>query len=316
MTDTEKKLADFFKGGGSEVMGAVVMWSLSGVHAPRAQLREDLEAIGLGAAVPKDPRPERLLGKAVEASRSGARGLVFRRKSKREWAVVEEAEVEGVLEMTHTITLGVEKNPADYFATMRPVRGSDGNHTDHPEPSKAAKALADRVVAQYEDAREFATTDDLSIILTQCMGGTTKTPLLGAVSLRQETGGVYFVPGCSVEAVQQLKAVVERVAPASHVTVLTLYGAQENLEEAAHAARQSFQAKLNELRGELTDFVAEMKAGEKEMTDRHVATRVSRLDTLQERVDMWKGALGDVQDELVEAIGAAKTEVAKAMGLD
>ncbi len=318
MTDTEKKLGDFFKQGGAKVVGAVVMWSLSGVRVDRQELREALESIGLGKAVPKDPRPTRLLSKAVEATRAGSKGFLFRKLSRSQWAIVAEREYDtgdsSKLDHDHVITLRMEqREDMDEDHTKYWVPVFDRVTTSDGIPKRALE-LADAIVAHYEEARLFANTDDVSIILTQAMAGTAVDAGLGAVSLREGTGGVYFVPGCHVETVQRLKAVVDKIG-SSHVTCLTLYGDQENLEEAAHAARASFTAKLNELKGELADFVTTMLDDSKTMTDKHVETRVRRLGALQERVDMWKGALGDVQGELAASITQAQQEVAKAMGL-
>jgi len=311
MTETESQLADFFKGGGDEVIGAVVMWALSGVRVKRTELRENLEAIELGKAMPKDPRPERLLGKAVQDAKIGAKGMLFRKLSKAEWALVQERELEdGTLELQHTITIGVEETERLgeklWMPTAR-VLNADLVSAD-------AHVLADKVLASYEEARDYANTEDVSIILTQAMKGSDVSAMLGAISLRQGSGGVYFVPGVQVERVRALQALVAKLG-SSHLTVLTLYGDTANLAEAAEAARTSFVARLNELREELHGFVASMREDEKTMTDSHVQTRVRRLHSLQERVDMWGDALGSVQNELSESIDAAKAEVGKAMGL-
>lgn len=314
MTNAEGQLADFFKQGGSNVIGAVVMWALSGVRVNRDDLRAALDEVGLAKAMPKDPRPERLLGKAVEASRAGAKGLLFRKLSKRNWAIVEEREnADGMLDLRHTLTIGVEEvteNAAGKdFKSFRPtldiVVGA----------SVEAQALAGKVREAYWEASLYANTEDLSIVLTQAMSGTDVNAMLGAISLRQGSGGVYFVPGPQVERVRKLQRLVDDLDGGSHVTVLALYGDAGNLEEAATAARSSFTAKLNDLRGELGVFVETMKEGEKEMTDAHVQTRVRRLGALQDRVEVWSGALGDVQAELQTSIEDAKTEVGKAMGL-
>lgn len=313
MTKTQEQIADYFRTGGKNLIGAVIMWSLASVHAPRQSLRAALEDIGLGKAMPKDPRPQRLLSKAVESARLGAKGFLFRKLSGGRWAIVQESEsTTGELEHTHLITLyttEVEDPAGSYFEPRYTHVAVEAFK------SKEAEALAHKVQEAYSDARDFANTDDLSGILTSAMGGTDRSPMLGAVSLRQGTGGVYFVPGPKVETVLRLKSLVERLGGSSHVTVLTMHSDAANLEEAAHAARASFAAKLNELQTELATFVAEMKEQKKAMTDRHVETRVRRLDTLRARVDMWNDVLGDVRGELNEQIETAKQEVAEAMGL-
>lgn len=315
MSETGSKLDAFLKGGGSKVVGAIVMWALSAVRAPRADLRAALELIGLGKAMPRDPTAARILSKAVQACASGHSGLIFRKLGKYNWAIVEEElrlpDGGGVeLEHRHVLTLGVrEETPGvgDYVPSVTVV-GDQG-------PTKLASALASRVCAAYEDARDFASTDDMSVILTTAMAGSDVDAMLGGVNLRQGTGGVYFVPAGTVDKVLQLQAMVEVMAGGSHVTIFTLYGDQGNLDEAARAARTGFTAKLNELKGELGTFVAGMKANDKEMTDRHMETRINRLGTLDDRVDMWSDALGDVQNELRAQIEDAKKQVAEAMGL-
>lgn len=315
MTETEKNLAAFLKGGGTKVVGAVVMWSLSGVRVRRHELRAAMTEIGLAKAVPKDPKPERILAKAVDAARAGVRGILFRKTGKREWAIVEETEREdGTLDHRHVITLLMVKSEKDDQwspqANMAPDACFDENYAT-PE----AHALADAVQRHYETAWLYADTEDLSQILTATMMGTAVSPMLGAVSLREGTGGVYFVPGASVPAVLALRALVDGLHGNSHVTALTLYGDESNLAEASLAAKSSFTAKLNDLQGELATFVAEMEAGGKTMTDKHVETRVQRLTALRERVEMWGDALGDVRAELFGSIETATADVAEAMGL-
>lgn len=316
MTETETKLEAFLKGGGTKVVGAVVMWALSQVRVPRAELRAALEQIGLGKAMPRDPQPARILSKAVHACAAGHPGLIFRKLGKEHWAIVEESELKlpdgggTELEHSHCLTLGVReenKGVGDYVPSVTVVGDI--------APSNAAAMLATRVCAAYEEARLYANTDDLSIVLTTAMAGSNLNPMLAGVNLREGTGGVYYVPAATVKQVLQLQAMVDDLAGGSHVTIFTLYGDQSNLDEAARAARTGFTAKLNDLQGELATFVAGMKAKGKEMTDRHMETRINRLGTLDDRVDMWSDALGDVQAELRAQIEDAKKEVASAMGL-
>lgn len=318
MTTTTETLSDLqavFASQGTHMVGAIVMWSLRDVHAERGELRAALEAIGLGVACPRDPKPERILAKAVEACGSGQRGILVRRLSKSTHAIIQERETDSeVLELDHTITMGLATVEGVTSAVSKSLAQAEET-AGAPEPSDRALALAAKIGAEYDRIRKFANTDDMSVILTTAMLGTYRDNMLGALSLREGTGGVYFVPGSQIPTLVKLQELLHGLPGNSRMTVLSIYGDTANLAETAATARASFTAKLNELRQELGAFVQTLKSGDKEGTESHAETRLRRLDNLRDRVDMWGDILGDVRAELFTGIESAKAEVVKALGL-
>ena len=61
------------------ILGAVAFWTLRGARMRRDDLRVALDAIGLGFAMPKDPKTQALLRMAVEHAKKAQPGLVFDR---------------------------------------------------------------------------------------------------------------------------------------------------------------------------------------------------------------------------------------------
>lgn len=312
MNDVARQLEQVWKAQGKSVLGAMVYWSLGGVHWERDTMRAQWEALGLGAAIGRDPRPEALLSEAVGKALAGTKALLCRRLSRFSWAIVEElnAKAEDTkaakLAHKHVITLAVGADP-----------GLPGVLTwELVESAAAVKSfeLLDKIKAAYADLREYACTSDLSTALVEALQGTMRNPMLSAISLRETAGGLYFVPASQVERMQQLADLV-REHTGSRVNVLKLYADESNLATAAEAASASFTAQLNELRGELKAFVAERKAEGAEMTENHLETRVKRLQALGARVDVWADILGDVAGDLRKTIEVAKVEVATEMGL-
>ena len=300
MTGTEKQLNELF-GAGDHVIGAIVMWSLSGVRVTRDEFRSELEGIGLGSAMPRDPRPNKALATAV-GSVKAPQSLFPRRLSRDAWAVIRENEIDGVMQHEHVLTIALDDGTAKIAAISV-------LHDD------VAQTYATKIVARYCEVRRFVDTADVSTVMCSALRGTDVRAGMGAVSLRDRSGGVYFVPGPQVGVVKALKRVVERHST-SHVTTLVLHGNADNLAEAAKVAGETFTAQLNDLRCGLEAFAAELQDAGKEATDRQIDTRVNHLQVLSDRVGLWSDVLGDVTAELQGKIEEAKRQVAGMLGLD
>lgn len=307
-TETIRGMESVMKGAGQRVIGAVVMWSLGGVHVRRDALRDALDDMGLGAAMGRDPGPEGVLQRAAKSVSS--KGLIVRHRRRGSYAIVEEQNLgEGQpLRHRHTITVRVRCDANDVKTIVAEDESGE-------EPSQLARVFAERILAECDDVLVHANSEDLSRVLVRAVAGAQSDVCLGGLSLRDKTGGVYWVPGPSVDRLRKLQAFVDGLKGYSRIQVLTLYGDADNLREAAETARASFTSQLNELREELQAFVASCREGDKGATDHNIRTRVKRLQRLRDRVDLWSDALGGVQADLVQRIEDAKQEVAEQLGL-
>jgi hypothetical protein len=305
------QLETFLKAGGEKTIGAFCFWSLNGVHVERRTLREAFERIGMQAAVPRDPRFQTLLSTAMAKLPVGKRNVVARRHAGG-WAILVEEQdlIEQKLKLMQVAHVAVAseasqvaearaKNPSRMAPELR------WKFMGTPSHVQQGMKLAQEVELEFCEARLFADTADMSTILTNCMHGTTKDAILGAVSLRQTTGGLYFVHATRVAAARELAELVQRLAPQSVVTVLSLTADQANLEAAATAARTSFSAQLAALRDEVEKFRSETPLGER--TDRNIATRAAHFAQLRARVELFRDVLGSVAGELASDIERAKT---------
>jgi hypothetical protein len=305
MGTTVENLESVFAAQGRKVVGAFCYWSLSNVCVARDEWRETMDKLGLGRAVGRSPRPEAVLSDAVGLAKTGVKGVLMRRLDRYSWAVVEEVRTaDDVLTHTHVLTLSVPASGGN-MQTLAVV----------PVVGQAAEDVAKKVAAGFDKIVANVLTADLSTMLTTAMHGSTVRPMLGAISLRDRTGGLYLLPSGSVAQAKALAAAVNVLPGGSRVEVLTLYADQENLAAAAASAKASFTTQLNELREELATFVEDIKASGKEVNDRNTDVRLGRLNSLDARVDMWSDVLGDVRSELAASIAAAKAEVVAAMAL-
>lgn len=325
--ETIQHLGDFLSGGGERTIGALVFWSLSGVSVERSVLRAEFEAIGMKAAVPRDPRHATSLTTAVKALCVGKPNVLARRLAGGWGIVVESTEAEAAPAATgagkqqrlrHHHLLSVLADPMELTMQAR--------QREHPEtraPELAwrftprlgttdrsmarALELAREIEQKYLDARRLLDTSDLSTILVNAMHGTTKDSLLAAVSLRQTTGGLYFVHGSKLGELGRLREVVEKLAPNSSITVLTITGNDANLEAASKAARTSFRTQLAELREEMAEFRASTPVAERD--DQNIRTRAARFTQLAGRVQLFRDVLGDIAGELGAEIDQARGEL-------
>jgi len=290
---------------GARPVAAFVFWTLAGVSIDRARFRARMEAIGLSKAVGRDPRPEALLSQAVVDSSRGlgrSGGLLFRRLGRYAHAIVEQVHIPaGGLRLTHTLTIRL----VDGVATIEEVG---------LESSTKARELAARVLERFEYVRDHVESGELSNAITTAMHGTLTDPMLASVSLRERAGGLYLCPAQSVEKSRMLATVV-REETSSTFHVLALYADEENLKAACDVARQSLAGRLNELRDEVAEFAAEMKAQDKETGDRNLSARLKRYDALRGRVEIYSDLLGSAKEDLLGGIEKAKGELAAQLGV-
>lgn len=289
---------------GDKVLGALVFWTLAGVRILRSELREEMGLLGLGGAVGRDPRPEALLAMACQRAQTGRKTVLFRRMDRYRWAIMFGERVEGdELKMEHHVTVCFRDGQVWLDKVGEPRDLS-------PDVVNAALA-AQRF---FIEASLYADTSELSETIVGALHGASRDPRLGGISLRERSGGLYFVPATTVDRTQALAAFVTRRA-FGQLVVLKLHGDAENLAAASMAAKQSFATQLRELREELVAFKAVSQEKGLSPTDRSIEVRVDRLSTLQDRVAMFSDVLGGLRDDLNASIEAAKAEVVRELGL-
>ncbi len=304
---TVDQIAEVLKGGGLQTIGALVFWTLNGVRLERSAFTSEVDLLGLGAAVPRPSKGYALLSEAVRRVSIGRTDVIFRRTGK-QWAVVFEKSGRRILH--------------EHVATLRAVDNEDGTiKIEACDPDTGAAFTAsgvhdDRLVdlvakigIEVKDRQRNFLTDDLSSMLVTMMHGTARQQLLAGLSLRDRSGGLYFVHASKVEQVKKLSALVQGKCPGSSLVVLTLTGDADNLASAAATARQSITAQLAEIRDEIGEFVAKMKATDGKVQDRNIEVRAARFQSLRDRADLFADLLGEVAGELRAQIDTARDQL-------
>lgn len=292
---------------GTETLGALVYWRrLEGVRIRRADLRAGFEAIGLGKAVSKDPKPEACLNQAcglanrkstiaegtikLELKSKGALGAAGSRAT---YAVLARRDLPDgrrryMEEATVSIERGVRSPPPALRTDLSPgVQQDDGRD-----------AVIAEVSTQYQDLLAYALTMEVSEALIAAMTE------LGALPLRT---GVYFVPETHLLQARALQAFIQGETDIA-LTIWTIASGAENLAEAKRDAANAFAERFRTLREEVAAFVADLPKGEEPPT-KSLNARVRHFRELDEQVGLYADILGDYQDELRAAIGAAKREL-------
>lgn len=318
--ETIRDLGDFFASGGHQAIGALVFWSLSGVQIERAALRAEFEAIGMGAAVPRDPRHSTSLTTAIHQMCVGKPNVLARKVGKG-WGIViedtqqvEERPGEVASRLKHVHAATVYADPMELSMRRRAENAPqqkalelEWRFTPAAHQVRRVFELAQEVEQKFLDARAYLDTSDLSTILVNAMHGTTKDALLGAVSLRQTAGGLYFVHASRLGVLHQLRDALQRLAPQSDISVLTITGSADNLGAASKAARQSFQLQLADLKREVQEFRATTPLGNR--SERNITTRADHYRQLAGRVELFRDVLGGIADELGNEIEGARGEL-------
>lgn len=298
--NAQEQIQTVLRGHGSHVVGALAMWSLRDVFVDRVALRAEFERLGLGEAVPRDPSYAACLGRACERTRKGKPGIVFDKVADLESSVVYALSDRSKDEASATVS---------YSQRVRiSVSKSDGALLLE-DPSDAT-LLA--VAEAYQEILAYAGTDDLSACLSRAMNGRTHDPLLSAVNLRGEAGGVYFVPAERLPTLQALAAWVSSQGE-SEFSVWEVSGSHQHLAQAARAATAAFSTKLDALRREVEVFAAKTRseAGSEDaqtqaQLDASIGLRRERYEQLAAQVETYADVLGAKRDELLRSIGEAR----------
>lgn len=286
---------------GEKTIGAIVCWSLSGYDADRATFGEAVTKAwpDASAAVARQPSPGAALTTAVgKLERSKSRGLLFRKLKANSFAMVRETQVVDELQHKHIATVTATEDGPQWAALVSENGASSG-----------FSAISIQVEQHWRRQRDRVDSAELSAVLTELMHGTWKRPLLGAFSLRESSGGVYFVPAVSLPHLRAVKEAIESTSAGCRIGILTVSGTSENLATAAADARASFARQLAEIREEVEEFTANLRGSNSRADKRNLATRAERFRVLRDRVDMFSTVLGDVATELKDSIENTKNEL-------
>lgn len=311
-TNTAKQIGTVLSSVGTKTIGALALWTLSQVRIRRTELEGKLDAIGLGEAMPRAPKPYAVLSSAVERVSRGKRDVLFRRpQAEKAWALLvanEETSSPGKsrhVKMIHVVTLRAEGEGSDAVA-------AEWIDPTFPPLYPDAVSIVALVKDAFLECRDFVHTDGLSEILTACMSGTGKHSLLAALSLRERTGGIYFVHSTKLPMLRNLADLVRDLG--SELNVLTITGQDENLSQAASAAKASFAAQLQTLREDLAELKSKLAANDGTGKERSIEIRAERFRAVEGRVALFADILGDVAGELRAEIEHARQTLLAELG--
>lgn len=228
----------------------------------------------------------------------GKKGVLFR-QMKREWAIVLERGEGDRLKLVHVATLKV-----DAIGSVA-LEARDGTETQ----MHRAYELRDLVATQYTEVLENCHSTDLSAVLCSAMQGVGSDAMLGGLSLRQSTGGLYYVSAGKLDLLKRFAAMVNDKAPQSSVEVLTLTGDAENLETAARNVRGNITTQLKQTREEIKEFVAHLKEKGTSARGDSIVVRAEQFKALRGRVELFADVLGDTMGELQAQIESARAEL-------
>jgi len=288
------------------IIGSVTFWSLRGVSVRRADLRAELAAIGLGFAMPKDPKPQAVLRTAVESVRRASNeSIVFDRVSDTPTEVVYASSARRTDETTER---------AEYVHRTR-VRVSKATGAIQLEDSTDDVSRA--VEAEYLRLRDWMPTAEFGSILTSIMRGRGKDNGLCGVNLRGEAGGVYFVPALSADRLEAVADLVDRVAGVGSLTVWPVPAGSRTVSQVQAGAREYFLGRVAETKADVADLLAAIRA-EREAgaiaEDAHrVVTRFRTFEALEARASVFGDILGDLRSELAADLDVLRAEIKAAL---
>lgn len=285
-----------------KILGCITYWSLTKFKVPRQDFRAALVAMGLGAAYGRDMSPKAVLTRAAEAWLRGHSEYRIKRL-KGGIALLHSAVYGGRVVTTHVWTV----TPSSGGALLWDLK-------DTAMGGATATVMRQNLEAEFQSVIDFATTSDLSSVLTSAMQGTRKDPMLSACNLRGEAGGVYFVPEANLEQFEKLRDYVMQQSM-SEIARFWISDVNDNAAEVKSNVRQSVESELAELRQSVRDFAAECKADGREVGLKTINAREKRYEDLRVKVDLWADMLGDVAEEMRSKIAAASTFLKADLGI-
>lgn len=307
---SKKQELESVLGVGEHVIGAVVCWSLCGYSVERKKFEDAMDFAwpegDAGYAIPIVPKPKAALGLAVSRQRASSVPLFFRpmRKSGG-FALVLESEIEGKVVHNHVASVVATESCLQWFDFDIPDYGP--NNVCLIE-NGIAKAKAD-LECEWRERREVIGSCELSKFLSVLINGTSRKPMIGAFSLRDRTGGVYFVPASTLPHLRRIRDAINGLSSGCAITILTVSGTSDNLVQAAEDARKSLLGHLALLREDASEFIARANAGDVRLERKSLDARVAQFGNLKSRVELFSEILGGMRGELLNQLDMARESV-------
>lgn len=258
------------------ISGATVFWSASSATS-LAKLTANLASIGLDRFAPSKPSLQVAMKAALTDLFAAPRVLV--RPDRTGFSVVEE--VQTPLGLRHSTILTVEA-----------AQHHPGGMLVYP----ATADERDRVMRAIAAQQELVPTASITNMLTAIV------KMLGGIALRQ-TGGIYWIPQCSVAQWAKVVAAVQGAGPNSLYTVTTVAD-QEGVRAVCDAIR-------SEMGTELAQLQEDLSSG---LNVKGIKTRAAALTGMVERLRAYEDALGITLDDVRQTMCAADTVLIAASG--
>lgn len=277
-------------------IGAVVFWALHDVRVRRADMRATFEAQGLGAAVQRDPSPSACLTRAVSRAAVGRPAVRFERVRDDGAVATEALSVLATDAATETATytqIGTISVDKQTGAVAFSKNGDDYG---------ALEAAA----GEYHEAREWCSTADLGAALKIAMYGRARNLLLGAVNLRGQSGGVYYVRESRMGAVEALAAWID-ASGFGKLTILRI--TEEGSGQVGNAARSTILERIAEVTSGLDELVEKINGASEDELDRILEPTLARFDLISQQVDLYADVLGLAREELIGKADLAKKAI-------
>ncbi len=289
---------------GGDIIGAVTFWSLGGTRVKREAMRVALENVGLGFAMPKNPKPQAVLRMAVDVvRRSSNEHVVFDRVSDTSTMTTYAMSVRATDEAAELAT----------YAHKTRVRVSkvDGKIAieDPLDP------ILLRVEQAYLEITNMITTSELGLVLINALRGRRHMPGLSAVNLRGDTGGVYFVPAANVDRLDTLAKLVDEIAVEGAITVWPIPRGDRTIAQATSAIRSDFVDRIKAAKEDVATLLEEIAADR--TTDpegRRVMARAKSFAGIRARISVYSELLGDMRGTLDDQLGELKAAIEERIG--
>lgn len=267
------------RGGNIQSAGEICWWGLGGT-LDLAKLREDWKMTGLPVEwLPAPPGRPTAIRRAVHEHANTTtivKGIVGG------YAILKERSLDGGRDVEYT--------------TSRKVLVDRGGMMTIDPPGPSFLGALEERTSHFENN---LTNGDISAWLTDLVDRMAATPL-------RPSGGVYFVPAYSTNALARACAAIERAAPGVRVYRVS---AVQN-EEAARAFLDAISHEVNSEVETITRTVAEATLG-----DRGLQNRIARAEVLRSKLNDYEELLGarldGVHANLAELCNALVGAVAK-----
>lgn len=277
-------------------LGKIVWWQLP---TPFPDFRrEEFEAIfqaaGLSRAVPRKPLPKTSLGRAVATIPSRFARKHFRGNQGEDVYAISVVDPEG-------------ENRVRYQQIGWFAAAADGSLGYHIDSASGAEDAFLSVVQEYYRSATIVNSTDLSSALAYAMNGRRRAPLLGAVPLRGNTGGVYYVPNQNADALMRLRdALAEKGV--CEITTFDLADYPNDRLQVEQSATESFARRTSEIIADL-DGLKERASKAGEWDEKLFKSYQERFSALETAAGFYSELSVGLGERLTQKVQAARQEI-------